>query len=45
MNNRDMVELLINDNPNNADCTCELANFEIIKALRGKSRGAVWNSG
>jgi hypothetical protein len=44
MENREMVELLMVNNPNDADCTCELAHFKMIEALRGKPRGEVWNS-
>jgi hypothetical protein len=45
MENREMLELLMVNNLNEANCTCELAHFKMIKALSEKSRGGVWNSG
>ncbi|KAJ7035778.1 hypothetical protein C8F04DRAFT_954602, partial [Mycena alexandri] len=42
MDNRDIVELLIDKNPTDTNFTCEGAHFRVMKALSRESREGFW---
>ncbi|KAJ7035749.1 hypothetical protein C8F04DRAFT_1182024 [Mycena alexandri] len=42
MENRDIVQLLLDENPEETDVTCEGAHFRVIKALNREFREGFW---